>query len=207
MVHGKKGFGRLEWAAKNVLNHSLTWLFYNSNPGSAESLAEGKEPISIHHPFVYSTSPCITKPQGVRVPSLKVGRLSNVYEEEDSLALLEWLHMVSLDSPRIRESDIIDPFLSRYEVPGLGVGMETKNMVKICWRGFISPLFVRELFLVMRREGLKIEKNDHDGEGGTTKEDEKRWFALSAKGFGGEGGEWYTVMQWAGRETLCWEVL
>jgi Ribonuclease P 40kDa (Rpp40) subunit len=29
MLHGKRGFERVVWAAKNVLNRSLTWLFYN----------------------------------------------------------------------------------------------------------------------------------------------------------------------------------
>lgn len=29
MVHGKKGFERVVWAAKNVLNTSVTWLFYD----------------------------------------------------------------------------------------------------------------------------------------------------------------------------------
>lgn len=29
MLRGKKGFGRVVWAAKNVLNKSLTWLFYD----------------------------------------------------------------------------------------------------------------------------------------------------------------------------------
>lgn len=27
MLHGKKGFDRIEWAFKNVLNQSLAWLF------------------------------------------------------------------------------------------------------------------------------------------------------------------------------------
>ena len=27
MLHGKKGFEKVVYAAKNVLNHSLTWLF------------------------------------------------------------------------------------------------------------------------------------------------------------------------------------
>lgn len=27
MLHGKKGFERIVWAFKNVLNQSLTWLF------------------------------------------------------------------------------------------------------------------------------------------------------------------------------------
>ena len=29
MVHGKKGFERIIWAFKNVLNNAVTWLFYN----------------------------------------------------------------------------------------------------------------------------------------------------------------------------------
>ena len=29
MLHGKKGFERIVWAFKNVLNHSVTWLFYD----------------------------------------------------------------------------------------------------------------------------------------------------------------------------------
>ena len=29
MLHGKKGFERLVWAFKNVLNHTLAWLFYD----------------------------------------------------------------------------------------------------------------------------------------------------------------------------------
>lgn len=29
MLHGKKGFERIVWAFKNVLNKSLTWLFHD----------------------------------------------------------------------------------------------------------------------------------------------------------------------------------
>ena len=52
MAHGKKGFGRLEWAAKEALNQSLSWLFYNFNPTSRESLTAAAEPISFHRPFI-----------------------------------------------------------------------------------------------------------------------------------------------------------
>lgn len=34
MLHGKKGFDRLVWAAKNVLNQSLTWLFVDLDTGN-----------------------------------------------------------------------------------------------------------------------------------------------------------------------------
>lgn len=190
-----------------MLNSSLTWLFYNSNPGSRESLPEGREPISIHQPFVKTVSPSITKLDDTRTPRLRLKNLCDLYDQEDSIALLEWLHLISLESPRVRASDDIDPFLSRYEVPDYGFGRERRGMVKLRWRGFIPPEFVRELFLVVRREGLRIEKGEQDGEGGTINGEEKRWFAVSAKGFGeGEGG-WYSVLQWAGRETFCWESL
>ena len=43
MLHGKKGFERIVWAFKNVLNHSVTWLFHDftshSGPGRAIAIA------------------------------------------------------------------------------------------------------------------------------------------------------------------------
>jgi ribonuclease P/MRP protein subunit RPP40 len=33
MVHGKKGFGRIAWAFKNVLNHAVTWLLLADSHG------------------------------------------------------------------------------------------------------------------------------------------------------------------------------
>lgn len=34
MLHGKKGFDRIVWAFKNVLNQSLAWLFCDLEPTS-----------------------------------------------------------------------------------------------------------------------------------------------------------------------------
>ena len=31
MVHGKKGFERIVWAFKKVLDNSVTWLFHDLN--------------------------------------------------------------------------------------------------------------------------------------------------------------------------------
>lgn len=205
MFHGKKGFGRLEWAAKNVLNQSLTWLFYNFNPSSRESLSEGKEPISIHQPSIHAITPSTTILRNVLSPKLTVGDLLQLREQEDAMELLEWIHLLSISSPRLRASDKIDPFLSKYEVPGFGQELVKRDIVRVRWRGFVPPQFVREMFLAVRKEGLKVSKGDHDGEGGTQAEKEERWFAMNVKGFG--ENESYTVMQWAGRETVCWEVL
>ena len=40
MVHGKKGFERIVWAFKNVLNQSVAWLFFDLASGS-DGIAEG----------------------------------------------------------------------------------------------------------------------------------------------------------------------
>lgn len=212
MKHGKKRFSRLEWACKNVLDRSLTWLFCNFNPSSAESLAEGKEPISRHAPWLHNVVPEETRMGNVIVPQLFVSDLTNLYAEEDALDLLEYLHMLQLKSPRVEKGDNINPHLSRYEVPDLGKGVTSKNLVTVQWRGFMSPAFVRNLFLMVRKEGFKGRKGvngtqdaDVDMEGsGMAKEDEEEWFAMSAQAFGGKNT--WTVIQFAGRETLVWEM-
>jgi len=45
MLHGKKGFDRLVWACKNVLNHSVTWLFYDCR--AADGAKEEAAPIGM----------------------------------------------------------------------------------------------------------------------------------------------------------------
>ncbi|KAJ4354657.1 uncharacterized protein N0V89_006394 [Didymosphaeria variabile] len=205
MTHGKKGFSRLDWACKNVLDQSLAWLFYNFNPSSHESLRAGNEPISLHHPSIHTIEPTATKLPDTLVPKLTVPMLPSLYDSEDALALQEYISMLCLNSPRVSAFDNIDPHLSRYEVStfdGL-VELATRDMVRVRWRGFIPPQFVQELFLLVRKERLKVEKG-RDGEVRDGRESkEERWVAWSAAGFGGRR-EW-TVMQWAGRETLVWD--
>jgi ribonuclease P/MRP protein subunit RPP40 len=214
MKHGKSGFSRLEWACKNVLDQSLIWLFYNFNPSSAEALAEGKEPISKHAPWLHDITPDATKMEDVLVPKLSASDLKGLYAEEDALGLLEYLHMLSLRSPRVEKGDSINPHLSRYEVPDLGNGIISKNLVVVRWRGFIPPAFVRDLFLAIRKEGFKsksrfngTQNGDMDMEGSSTldlDEKDERWFSMTAHAFGGKHA--WTAMQFAGRETLVWEM-
>lgn len=45
MLHGKKGFERVVWAAKNVLNRSLTWLFYDRR--TADDSSSGMVSITV----------------------------------------------------------------------------------------------------------------------------------------------------------------
>jgi ribonuclease P/MRP protein subunit RPP40 len=41
MLHGKKGFQRIEWAFKNVLTQRVAWLFFDLGTESA-GVSEGK---------------------------------------------------------------------------------------------------------------------------------------------------------------------
>ena len=43
MRHGKKGFDRLVWAFKNVLNESVTWLFHDFSYDGLDDLKEDGE--------------------------------------------------------------------------------------------------------------------------------------------------------------------
>ncbi len=65
---------------------------------------------------------------------------------EEQLEIVEWLGLVALDSPRIGSGDTIDSYLSRYEVPQLEQASVTQ-LVKLTWHGFISPEWVRNLYL------------------------------------------------------------
>ncbi|CAO2650792.1 Nn.00g020840.m01.CDS01 [Neocucurbitaria sp. VM-36] len=215
MKHGKKGFARLEWAGRNVLDRSLTWLFYNFNAGDGgEALREGREVLSQHAPWIEGVEPSVKHMRSVLVPRLHTADLTGLYDQEEALGLLEYLHMLHLDSPRVYEGDDINPHLSRYEVPDFGRSSVSGGLVQICWKGFMAPSFARELFLLVREQGFKAKSKVSGGKGVDMDIDvdgeqvgdgrEEKWFSMSAQEFGGKKG--WTVMQFAGRETLVWEV-
>ncbi|KAH6323652.1 hypothetical protein HBI37_226900 [Parastagonospora nodorum] len=213
MKHGKAGFGRLEWAAKNVLNKSLTWLWWNHNPTSGESLAEGREVLSKHAPWVHKIESSITKLGDSLCPKLVKGELDKLYDEDEAMSLLEYINMLSLNSPRVKASDDINPHLSRYEVPDFGVGLETRDMVCVRWKGFMPPAFMRDVFIAARRDAFRskgrsktngTQDADVDMEGAEQGKEEEAWFSMSAQGFGGRKS--WTVMQFEGRDTVTWQV-
>lgn len=78
----------------------------------------------------------------------------------------EWLSLVLLGSPRINPDDKIDPFLSRYVPPG--DTFTSSKLVKVTWRGFVSPSWVHKLFVHLL---LAVPQD--------------AWFAYAVVGFGG----------------------
>jgi len=106
----------------------------------------------------------------------------------------------------VRDGDRIDEFLSRYQVPDFtsgGKGAEpwvVKDLIRVRWRGLISSHFVKEIFMLVRKNGIGRAKDQVTDE--TVLMD--HWFALTATAFAGFGG-CYTVMQFVGRETLVWQ--
>lgn len=61
--------------------------------------------------------------------------------------IYEWLSLVRLQSPRVASTDNIDPYLSRYQVPGETGQQTASKLCTITWEGFLSPNFARQLLV------------------------------------------------------------
>jgi hypothetical protein len=85
----------------------------------------------------------------------------------------EYLSLLCLGSPRVRVSDSIDPFLSRYGVPEHDASGSTGDLVRIRHRGFIPAAYVVRLFILMTKALVDV-KNP------------RAWGAMQMHGFGGE---------------------
>ena len=106
-------------------------------------------PSATYHASHTSVEPSQVFSGQVYVPSMKLSTSSDrEIAEEDSLELLEWLHMVTQHSPRIGIHDHIDPYLCRY---GATSGNPTKlgDIVQIRWRGFMPGTWARYLLMVV----------------------------------------------------------
>lgn len=183
MLNGKKGFERLVWASKNVLNRRLTWLFADVMPTSR---LEG--PITHFQPDIKVIQPQHRSTRDCVVPLAdEASTLADALWEEQ---LLEWLGLVLLDSPRVDPKDTIDPYLCRYDLPEAVLGdareaMARRKLHHIQWRGLLPSRFVSSLVLM------------------TKKEAEADWFALNVSVF---GGSTYSMICRNGKEVLLWDV-
>ena len=181
MVRGKKGFERILWAFRNVLNHTVSWLFYDLKGTTDEPAA-----ISVHEPKVRKVEPVTETMDAVIVPEIPQDMQQDDYEIATDL--LEWTSLALCGSPRIQQHDDIDPYLSRYHVPETTsqratAEASTVNLVKISWHGFIPSIFAKDIFLA----ALKAS--------GTS------WFAMSTVAF---DGRTCTFLQ-NNHHTLTWE--
>ncbi|KAI1376999.1 ribonuclease P 40kDa subunit [Hypoxylon crocopeplum] len=144
MLHGKKGFDRLVYACKNVLNTPVTWLFHNLSKTPAP------DPLSRHYPIQYTSHPRITDGFFTKVPSLKpplaiLESRPRLDLDEFSTDIYEWLSLIRLESPRVTVDDNIDPYLSGYAVPGDPEEAQESKLCRISWRGFIPPKWTQQI--------------------------------------------------------------
>lgn len=199
MLHGKKGFERLVWASKNVLNRRTTWLFVDLGASGelkgqqvsttcndiATHLCLG--PIEQFKLAVKTFRPTYREIDGCPLPHVDAEEAiaDPIYEEQ----LLEWLGLVLLNSPRIMKDDSVDPYLCRYEFPESAdvraKGDATSKLHRVQWRGFMPTRFITMMLLQIRKEA------------------EKSWFAMNVSTFGGAA---YTFMCRRGKESLLWDV-
>lgn len=161
MWPGKKGFDRLIYACKNALNQRLAWLFCNLSTSSMYTLypsrqqrltrspAPEPDPLTSHAPTKFTSKHGITQHIFARLPPLKpdTGMVASGNRDEyEGFAtdIYEWLSLLRLESPRILSSDNIDPYLSRYRVPGDVQDQQSASLCKISWQGFLSSAWARQ---------------------------------------------------------------
>ena len=186
MLPGKKAFERLQWAFKNVLDASLTWLFYDlRSPLTVNGEVQGA--LAAHAPTVKVLEPSPEPLQQVLCPSFQSSEDSSDEEDarEEAVELLEWLSLTMSRSPRVQKGDRIDPFLCRYR---LAEGATPVDLVSYQWRGFVPAAFVLKVLLA----AMKASSSS------TTPKD--GWFALSGASFDGKG---YTILK-HGSEVMTW---
>ncbi|KAK3056125.1 hypothetical protein LTR09_002631 [Extremus antarcticus] len=182
MVRGKKGFERILWAFKNVLDRSVTWLFYD-----LRSPTNISGPISTQQPLMKTIEVETQALSQVTVP-----QLPQISEQEDydvAIELLEWVTLAAADSPRIRTQDTADSYLSRYQVPNIaGDAVEdvsTQDLARVRWHGFMPYQRVQDIYLAALRSS------------GDT------WFAMNVYAFDGHA---YTILE-NSHHTSTWEYM
>ncbi|KAI5249924.1 hypothetical protein E4T43_00384 [Aureobasidium subglaciale] len=107
--------------------------------------------------------------------------------QDDVMEVLEWLTLAAVDSPRIRQGDLVDEIISRYELPEES---SPQDITKTTFRGFLPANFVADTFAkaVITSQG--------------------EWFAVLVQGFGGIGeqGKKFVVLKTEDRRALSWDL-
>ncbi|KAL1996606.1 hypothetical protein VTN49DRAFT_7471 [Thermomyces lanuginosus] len=189
MLHGKKGFERIVWAFKNVLNNPVSWLVCDpaSDPATLDQV---RKTLAPHAPQLVDCVPNSVAHPPTVVPPLSVVDITVLPSEAEIRdycdELAEWMGLVSLGSPRVRVGDGIDPYLSRYEVPQLDNSQPTSSrLVSVKWHGMIPSPWITHLLLQ-----LLLDRASRDLRPAV-------WFALTCTAFkrdAVENKDGYTVL-------------
>ncbi|KAK1809542.1 hypothetical protein LTR12_016104 [Friedmanniomyces endolithicus] len=125
MVRGKPGFDRVVWAFRNVLNHSVTWLFHD-----LKAKTDGSGPIAVHQPLVPKIEPSVEELDG----AVMFATPESLEQDDHSLAteLLEW-HKYNVTLPTSDGDASGHP--------------ETQDLARIRWHGFAHASFVSKVFM------------------------------------------------------------
>ena len=205
MRHGRKGFERLLWAAKNVLNDNKTWLFYDSNAqarseimeaGEKATDASSEQPLAKHHPLQRISTPKMLLLKDTVIPpiappwtsakmeSTPLGQFDKHQLSASLLEMYEYISLLSLRSPRISSNDECDSVLSRYSIPDRPFA-KGGDIVVLQWDGFLVAHWIRGMFIAITKA-----INKADG-----------WMAMSAYPFEGAGNGMggYTVLMTEGQ--------
>ncbi|KAF9767692.1 hypothetical protein IL306_015116 [Fusarium sp. DS 682] len=145
MLRGHKGYDRLIYACKNVFTQPMTWLFCNNT-----TQTPSPDPLQKFIPSAFTSTPSLSQDLAVLQPSLDVD--PEILSENDRESLeyfatevYEWLSLIRLGSSRVEPRDSIDPYLSRYSVPG--DDPKEAKVCKLSWEGFMSAQWLRSLLM------------------------------------------------------------
>ncbi|KAI9371451.1 ribonuclease P 40kDa subunit-domain-containing protein [Aspergillus egyptiacus] len=186
MLHGKKGFQRIEWAFKNALNKPATWLFFDLGTESS-GVAEDDLHLKGNNPEIIPCKPILTTHENITTPSFSdIGITERPESELKDLCgeVSEWLAMISLGSNRVSANDNIDPYLCRYAVPEIGEN-RASDIISLIWHGLIPPKWITQLLVTLFRETVPRRCG------------KQAWFTLSASALARdaiEGKDGYTIM-------------
>ncbi|KAM3418975.1 hypothetical protein BST61_g4932 [Cercospora zeina] len=168
MVHGKRGFERLVWLSKNVLDQTVTWLIADLEAGRESAVTGLVAPFA---PTLRRTPAALQKVQGALVPKWPTELSNENYA--DAAELLEWISLATVPSPRVEQGDNVDPYLCRYQPPTGSGESESRDLVRLRWRGLVEPSFAQKILL----SALKVAGD--------------QWLAMTATSFDAEE---YTIL-------------
>lgn len=113
----------------------------------------GNKPINKVQPQLITCKPQEIDHEQILIPPFyENGKVLEEMSEGDlqehSGSLSEWLAMVQMASPRLSGEDDVDPYLSRYAVPGADES-QACDLMSLKWNGLISSRWIMQLFINM----------------------------------------------------------